>query len=433
MSGNGHRPVGVDLFAGAGGMSLGFEQAGFDVAAAVEYDPIHCATHEFNFPDCAAICRSVADIDGDYIRKYSRIGDRNVDVLFGGAPCQGFSMIGKRALDDPRNSLVYHFVRLVVELKASYFVFENVRGLTIGQHRKFLEEIIAEFHKNGYKVREDYRVLNAANHGVPQSRQRLFLMGARKGFPLPDYPEPTHEVEDDLDPGNLFLRSTPTVWDALRDVPEADDFEELLHRDWVKARFKKPTEYSAPLRGDEEDPEDYSTPREFDRTLLTSSLRTIHTDLSKRRFLETAPGDTEPVSRFLKLDPKGLCNTIRAGTASDRGAFTSPRPIHPYSPRCITVREAARLHSYPDWFRFHVTKWHGFRQIGNSVPPLLARAVASKVREAFGSPKKPSRPVALGEANLLSFDMSGAAAQYGVPHDTVPQRIRKGRGAEANG
>ena len=414
-------------------MSLGFEQAGFDVAAAVEYDPVHCATHEFNFPDCAAICRSVADIDGKYIREHSRIGERPVDVLFGGAPCQGFSMIGKRALDDPRNSLVHHFVRLVVDLKASFFVFENVRGLTVGAHRKFLEEIIAEFGKNGYKVLDDYRVLNASHHGVPQNRQRLFLMGARQGFQLPEYPDATHEVNRDNDAGNLFLLSTPTVWDALRDIPEADDYEELLHRDWVKARFKKSTDYSAPLRGDQDDPDDYSTPREFDANMLTSSLRTIHSDLSKKRFLETQPGDTEPVSRFHKLDPKGVCNTIRAGTASDHGAFTSPRPIHPYSPRCITVREAARLHSYPDWFRFHVTKWHGFRQIGNSVPPLLARAVASKVREAFPAPKKSNRPVAQGDARLLSFGMSEAAGHYGVPSDTVPKRTRTGQGGEANG
>jgi DNA (cytosine-5)-methyltransferase 1 len=223
------------------------------------------------------------------------------------------------------------------------------------------------------------------------------------------------------------------VWDALRDIPEADDFEELLHRDWVKAKFKKPTDYSAPLRGDEIDPDDYSTPRKFDSSLLTSSLRTIHTDLSKKRFRETAPGDTEPVSRFHKLDPKGVCNTIRAGTASDRGAFTSPRPIHPHAARCITVREAARLHSYPDWFRFHVTKWHGFRQIGNSVPPLLARAVASKIREAFSAPKKSDRPVAQGDANLLSFNMSDAAEHYGVRADVVPKRIRVGQGAETNG
>jgi DNA (cytosine-5)-methyltransferase 1 len=103
------KPLGVDLFAGAGGMSLGFEQAGFDVAAAVEYDPVHSAVHEFNFPACATICRNVADIDAGYIRRSSRIGESPVAVVFGGAPCQGFSMIGKRAFDDPRNSLVHHF------------------------------------------------------------------------------------------------------------------------------------------------------------------------------------------------------------------------------------------------------------------------------------------------------------------------------------
>ncbi len=421
-------PIGIDLFAGAGGMSLGFEQAGFDVAASVEYDPIHCSTHEFNFPDCAAICRSVANIDGQYIRRNSRIGDRTVDVVFGGAPCQGFSMIGKRALDDPRNSLVYHFVRLVVELKASYFVFENVRGLTIGKHRRFLEEIIQEFRGDGYEVLEDYQVLNAAYHGVPQDRKRLFLLGARKGFPLPRYPEATHSSASS--DASLFLEHTPSVWDALKDLPEADDYDELLERDWVMAKFKKPTNYSAPLRGAVADEGDLSTPRQFDPMLLTSSKRTVHTDLSKRRFLETKHGETEPVSRFFKLDPNGICNTIRAGTASDRGAFTSPRPIHPYSARCITVREAARLHSYPDWFRFHVTKWHGFRQIGNSVPPLLARAVAARVRESIRDDVQSNghRQIPLGDPALLSLNMSEAAAHYSVPSNTVPQRIRRESG-----
>jgi DNA (cytosine-5)-methyltransferase 1 len=344
-------------------------------------------------------------------------------------------MIGYRALDDPRNSLVHHFVRIVLELNASYFVFENVRGLTIGAHRKFLQEIIQEFRDNGYRVVEDYRVLNAAQHGVPQDRRRLFLMGARKGYPLSDYPGVTHESprSPNGEAGSLFLAPTPTVWDALRDLPEADDYEELLERDWVKARFKKPTDYASVLRGDVVDPSDFSSPREHDATLLTSSLRTVHTELSKKRFAETAHGDTEPISRFLKLDPKGICNTIRAGTASDRGAFTSPRPIHPYSPRCITVREAARLHSYPDWFRFHVTKWHGFRQIGNSVPPLLARSVASKVREQFSGSGKPAGSILQGHPALLSLDMSEAAAHFGVPHDVIPQRKRATRGSGSNG
>lgn len=406
--------IGVDLFAGAGGMSLGFEQAGFDVLAAVEYDPIHAATHEFNFPDCATICRSVRDIDGDYIRASSSIEDSDIDVVFGGAPCQGFSMIGKRALDDPRNELVSHFVRLVAELRPKYFVFENVKGLTIGQHRKFLDQIIEEFKERRYKVRSDYRVLNAANFGVPQDRQRLFLRGARQGMALPDYPEETHTPGQPL-PG--IREKTPTVWDALGDVPEADDFEELLERDWVLADFREPSAYAAGLR---------SGSRHRGRPeLLSSSLRTVHTQLSRQRFRATKPGKVEPISRFPKLDPEGICNTIRAGTASDRGAFTSPRPIHPFSSRCITVREAARLHSYPDWFRFHATKWHGFRQIGNSVPPLLAKAVAARVFERLTAKTPEKRSSRQGDVSLLSLNMSEAASRYDVPANVIPPRQRK--------
>ncbi len=408
------KPIGVDLFAGAGGLSLGFEQAGFSVLAAVEHDPIHAATHEFNFPECAAICRNIADIDGDYIRVHSPIGKRDVDVVFGGPPCQGFSMIGKRALDDPRNSLVHHFVRVVAELKPKFFVFENVRGLTLGEHKRFLAEIIEAFTAKGYRVLGDYRVLNAANYGVPQDRQRLFLMGARKGQLLPSYPNPTHQLAEGTK--SLFDHSTPTVLDAIGDLPEADDYNELLERDWVEAKFGRPSDYAQALR---------QSPTSRGREVLTSSLRTIHTALSRQRFKATRHGETEPISRFHKLDPKGICNTIRAGTASDRGAFTSPRPIHPFSPRCITVREAARLHSYPDWFRFHVTKWHGFRQVGNSVPPLLGRAVAAQIMEQVGWTGAAETGRTTGDPRLLELNMSQAARHFTVPFTTIPQRSRK--------
>ncbi|MEZ5706448.1 MAG: DNA cytosine methyltransferase, partial [Burkholderiaceae bacterium] len=327
------RPIGVDLFAGAGGLSLGFEAAGFDVVAAVEIDPIHCAAHKFNFPQTTTICKSVVEVSGDEIRKRAGIGKKEIDVLFGGAPCQGFSLIGKRALDDPRNQLVHHFVRLVKELRPKHFVFENVKGLTVGTHRRFLQEIVDAFQEAGYELQLPYKVLNAADFGVPQSRQRLFLMGTRKGLKKPVYPEPINRV---------------TVKQAIGDLPVAEEFPELMHRDWVKAKFGRPSPYAAVLRGKATDPNDFAYPRQFDPTLLTSSMLTVHTDLSKKRFAATPNGETDPISRFLKLDLDGICNTLRAGTASDRGAFTSPRPIHPTSPRVITVREAARLHSYPD-------------------------------------------------------------------------------------
>jgi DNA (cytosine-5)-methyltransferase 1 len=407
------RPVGIDLFAGAGGLSLGFEQAGFDVAAAIEIDPIHSATHEFNFPHCAALCADASKIGAEDIRGAAHLKHSQVDVVFGGAPCQGFSMIGKRALDDPRNRLLLEFVRLTAELDASYFVFENVKGLTIGKHRKLLDELIDAFHSNGYEVQLPYRVLNAADFGVPQDRRRLFLMGAKKGLTLPQYP----------------LNSAPlrtTVWEAIGDLPEVDEYPELMETDvLLRAKFEKASHYARILRGSAADKWDFSYPRIWDPRRLTSSLRTEHTPLSQRRFKATPTGKVESVSRFLKLDPDGICNTLRAGTGSDKGAFTSPRPIHPYSPRCITVREAARLHSYPDWFRLHTTKWHGFRQVGNSVPPLLGRAIASQVLQAMAVvPRRPQEAVELGAEALLRMTMSGAARYYEVAQDVVGKRLR---------
>ena len=403
------RPIGIDLFSGAGGFSLGFESAGFDIAAAVDIDPVHCATHEFNFPYCTPICRSVLDICGGDIRRIAGIGTKDIAVVFGGAPCQGFSVIGKRAIDDPRNTLVHHFVRLVLELQPVYFAFENVKGLTLGKQRQALEEMVEAFDRGGYRVLLPYQVLNAADYGVPQERHRLFLLGARQDQSLPGYPE--------LHKGRV------TIADAISDLPEADQFPELMERDWTEASFGWPSTYARRLRGLANNPEDFGYRRIFDRSLLTSSLRTAHTAKSRRRFAATSFGKTELVSRFHKLDPNGVSNTIRSGTASDRGAFTSPRPIHPHMPRCITNREAARLHSYPDWFRFHVTKWHGFRQIGNSVPPLLAQAIAARIMAALGeTPCVPTKALELNDPALLSLTMAQATAHYGVPHDVIPKR-----------
>lgn len=409
---SGARPVAIDLFAGAGGLSLGFEQAGFDVAAAIEIDPVHCATHAFNFAHCKTICASVTALTGTDIRRLAGMGEAEVAVVFGGAPCQGFSLMGKRALDDARNQLVFHFVRLVIELNPQYFVFENVKGLTLGQHARFLDELIQVMTQAGYKVLLPYKVLNAADFGVPQDRRRLFLIGARMDQAAATYPTPT--------------LPRVTVWDAIGDLPDADQFADLLHSDETPVGWQTKALYAQRLRGLADEGENFGYSRQFDRNRLTSSLRTGHTEVSKQRFLATASGDTEPISHFKKLHPEGLCNTLRAGTDSARGAFTSPRPIHPFLPRVITVREAARLHSYPDWFRFHATKWHGFRQIGNSVPPLLARAVAAQILLALGVPAtKPKLPVPLGCTDLLRLHMDAAARHFGVPRTVIAQRLRK--------
>jgi DNA (cytosine-5)-methyltransferase 1 len=426
------RPKAIDLFAGAGGMALGFEQAGFDVVAAVEFDPIHAATHEYNFPECRVICSDASTVGGDDLLTQANLKPGEIDVVFGGPPCQGFSLMGKRLADDPRNACLFHFQRIVHEVRPKFFVMENVAGLTIGPAREVLEAFIEGCVEIGYHVVDPFQVLNAAEYGVPQDRRRLFVYGFLPGMPKPSYPEPTHVARDKFGGPSAAKLSEkpkplcPSVEEAIGDLPDIDAFDELIDSDSVRFRVTGGSTYARRLRGELVDPRDLSYRRTRDRGLLTSSMRADHTPLSRQRFKKTKPGDTEPISRFFKLPPNGICNTLRAGTATDRGAFTSPRPIHPYHARCISVREAGRLHSYPDWFRFHVTKWHGFRQIGNSVPPQLARAVAGVIVRALGiEPSKPTRELALQNDWKLRFDMSDAAMHFNVSRHVIKPRLRQ--------
>lgn len=412
LTNNNSRPIAIDLFAGCGGLSLGFEEAGFDVVAAVEIDPIHASVHEYNFPKTATICADIKNISGDDIRRRAGLGKRDVDVVFGGAPCQGFSMIGKRALDDPRNQLIGHFLRIVNDIRPKYCVLENVKGLTIGKHAQFLSELIDELKKSGYNVLLPYKVLNAVDFGVPQRRERLFLIAARKGQVLPSYPVPRNEKV--------------TVREAIGDLPDVDKFDHLWEDDSVDVHWQTRSRYAQKLRGLYPDADDFAYERKFNPNRLTASLRTKHGETSQHRFLATPQGETESHSRFFKLAWDGQSNTLRAGTDSARGGFTSPRPIHPVFPRVITVREAARIHSYPDWFRFNKTKWHGFREIGNSVPPLLARAVGAEIVKAMGiTPTRPTPPIDSGSEKLLEFDMRNAADHFGVSRNVIAQRKRK--------
>jgi DNA (cytosine-5)-methyltransferase 1 len=443
------RPTAVDLFSGAGGLSLGFEQAGFDVLTSVEYDPVHAAVHEFNFPLTQVLCADVAQLRAEDLEEAIAQGaerhgrswdedDDQIDVVFGGPPCQGFSSIGKRLIDDERNQLVFHFFRIVSELRPRYFAMENVPGMTRGGHAGILEQLIEEFEGIGYRTIKPYRVLNAADYGVPQERKRLFLIGAREDQPLPSYPAASvravpKRAGQARGKADSSLPDGPSVWDAIGDLPDLNDIDELAHGDAVELEPEilskmesDASEYAKRLRGLAADADDRSHPREWDRGLLTSSAQTAHTQTSIDRFVATLVGETEPVSRFYRLDPEGLCNTLRAGSGSERGAFTSPRPLHPTSPRVLSVREAARLHSFPDWFRLHETKWHGFRQIGNAVAPLVGRAVAAQLVEAMElDPATPATTLDLGDPALLRMTMQQATAHFGVDKSAVPRpRVR---------
>jgi len=367
------RPIGIDLYSGVGGMSLGFEQAGFNIATAVDVDPIHIATHTENFPNCVGITADLAGVTGAEILTLAKLEGKEISVVFGGPPCGGFSIIGKRRYDDPRNQLLCHFARIVDELKPKYFVVENVRGLLIDPMTQLANEFIEEVDRVGYSVVSPIRILDASDFGVPQRRQRIFILGYRKNLPSPKYP--LTDIENDCSQMQEI-----SVWDAISDMPNIDDFEELERNDVFSGELPPAvSQYAKILRGEIEDPNDFSVTRKWNGDGISGCKQTQHKTETVRRFRETTPGTFESISRFYRLTKEGLSPTLRAGTGKEFGSYSAPRPIHPVYPRCISVREGARLHSFPDWFQFHKTKWHGFRQVGNSVPPLMARAVAKSV------------------------------------------------------
>lgn len=378
------KPTAIDLFCGAGGLSLGFEQAGFDIVSAVEIDPVHAGVHSYNFPACKTFCRNIEEITGNELM----CGHDSIDLIIGGPPCQGFSIIGKRDMSDHRNSLVMQYMRIVSEIKPRYFVMENVEGITIGDAKKILDAAIGYIESFGYSVVKPYKVLNARDYGVPQSRKRLFLLGYRNDQAVPSYPAKHNKPV--------------TVGDAISDLPDVDLFETLLETDCLQYDLTPKSEYAIKLHNVDKDVFDYSIRRSWNEKIITGEMRTVHTEKSKARFHATVPGQVEPISRFLKLSYDGVCNTLRAGTDKSRGAYTSPRPIHPMYDRCISVREAQRLHSFPDWFRVHSTKWHGFREVGNSVPPMLARSVGESIMKALNvTPVLPDMVISFGDERFL--------------------------------
>jgi DNA (cytosine-5)-methyltransferase 1 len=369
------RPIAVDLFSGAGGMSLGFEQAGFDVVFAVDRDPYHVAAHARNFPACITVCKSITEITGQDIRKLASItGD--IDLVFGGPPCQGFSHMGLRDIADPRNTLVDEFARIVEELRPRTFVMENVPGMRTGATKSIFDRVVLRLRKMGYSIPDPQR-LNAAAFGVPQQRERLFVVGIREdlqnAFCYPVGP-------------SIGQPATPNVRDALDGLPNIEG-DERLYREEIAVFDTMPSSgnrYALIARGLETDASDASRPRVWDRTRVSGCFRTRHRADVSRLYAATLPGEVVPGHKLPRLHPDGLSPTLRAGSESERGAHTAPRPIHPFFPRCITVREAARLHGYPDWFAFYPTKWHAYRQVGNSVCPPVARAVGKELLEVLG-------------------------------------------------
>jgi DNA (cytosine-5)-methyltransferase 1 len=383
----------IDLFAGMGGLSFGLEQAGFDIQVSADDKPENAQVHHANFGYGSSLTLDLSEDRTREIRQAFGSDDpdivtigQQVDAVVGGPPCQGISQAGLKLEDDPRNRLMVSFVDHVASLGARYGVMEQVPTLLGERNAPLLDELREHLRRRGYAM-VDPRILRAVDFGVPQRRERVFLLIHREDQVPPCYPMPTHSVDPDF-----LLHRTPTVADALEGLPDADDHPELYDRHWARVSHPAPTSrYGMSMRGLLNDADDLSYRRLWDAGVMTCSQLTRHEPDSVSRFLAVRPGGSEPISRRHRLDPDGTSLTLRAGSDALRGSFTSVVPIHPKGTRVITVREAARLHGFGDHVQLSPVKIRGYRQIGNSVIPAMGRAVGRSIMQAAGlSPSAPT-------------------------------------------
>ncbi|WP_460138291.1 DNA cytosine methyltransferase [Pseudomonas sp. S2_A10] len=367
------QPTIVDLFCGCGGFGLGAELAGFKVLAAVDVDPNLQSAYRLNFPNVKAVLADISLLTKDFWKE--TIGNIKPDGVIGGPPCQGFSRIGLRQPEDPRNNLVMHFFKQVNILQPKFFVMENVEGILDSQNKSTLELAIASVDKR-YTVVGPFKV-NALDCGAATSRKRVVVVGYDSNcMSLPD-------ISSLMKPD---VKST-TVREAISDLPSPCSLGNSLVVGgfrWVKATSDDVSDYAsnlklAPLNGLGSS----ISVEMLANGYVSGVLGTKHTPAVVERFAATPPGKIEAVSRYPRLSWDGYCPTLRAGTGSDKGSFQAMRPIHPLESRVITVREAARLQGFPDWFLFHPTIWHSFRMIGNSVSPVMSKYLLDILSESI--------------------------------------------------
>lgn len=354
----------IDLFCGCGGFSKGFQEAGFDVCFGIDLWNDATVTYKKNFPEAVVLNEDITKVSSKMILELTGLKARDIDVIIGGPPCQGFSVSGKRMIDDERNKLYKSFVQLVSEIKPKMFVMENVPGLVRLFEGKVKDQVLEDFSNIGYTVK--YQILSADNYGVPQQRRRVFFVGVNnKKFSNPDcyaYPTPFTGI------GDLF--PAITCKDAISDLDFVPD-DRVLGED---------IPYEIPPQNDYQ-----RLMREGSNSVLNHSI-TIHKDRTKEIIAMVPDGGN------YKSLPQELWSTRKVHIAwtrmdSKRPCFTIDtghnHHFHYRANRVPTVRESARIQSFPDNFEFIGIKTSQLKQVGNAVPPLLAKAVAESVKKTL--------------------------------------------------
>ena len=357
----------VDLFCGAGGLSTGFAHAGFDVLLGQDWDESASKTFRASHINAKFLGGSIEQVDSKDILEMVGLKQGQLDILVGGPPCQGFSINNhKRASSDPRTQLFKHYLRILDGLQPKWLVMENVTGMLSLDNGRFVNEAISGMQALGYSV--ECKVLKAEEFGIPQERRRLVFIGNRIALPV-SFPEVSHGK------GKLPLT---TVWDAISDLPilangqttlgEAyrciprNDYQRMLRINSLVALNHRPPKLSA------------LNMKRLEHIPQGGSWRDIPTSLLPEGMKKAKRSDhTKRYGRPRKSD---LACTILTKCDIHWGAY-----IHPVQNRALTVREAARLQSFPDSFEFHGSMTEQFKQVGNAVPPLLARCIAEHIIE----------------------------------------------------
>lgn len=382
----------IDLFAGAGGLSCGLEQAGFFPVLANEMISRFSETYGLNHPGTQIITGDIRKIDEEYLFDIvSEYGE--IDLIAGGPPCQGFSVNAPiRSLDDPRNHLFEDFLRIVRKIRPKSVLIENVPGIISLGKGTVIEQIYKSLEQMGYKV--DHKILFAGHYGIPQMRFRTIIIAMQDYSGQIVFPSPkcyatatanfqkSKELCFSLNPLDEYvLKPKTTVKDALGDLPEISGGERYCEYDYP---CKPLCDYQYLIRKDSSKITSHFCARlsEINKERLKyipigGSWRDIPYNLLPAGLKRARRSDH--TKRYGRLDPEELCSTIMTKCDPHWGSF-----FHPEQPRAISVREAARIQSFPDRYIFTGSMTEQYEQVGNAVPPLLAKAVGESILKMLG-------------------------------------------------
>ena len=353
--------VAIDLFCGCGGFSYGFAEAGFDMVLGIDMWKDATITYKHNFPSAHIINDDITNVSSSDLLKVINMNAEDIDVIIGGPPCQGFSVSGKRMIDDPRNKLYKSFVGLVDEIRPKVFVMENVPGLIRLFGGKVKEEILNDFSSLGYRV--NVQQLSSDAYGVPQQRKRVFFVGIneQKLFNGVDFNFPEAKFGSGLKP-------VITCKDAISDLDFVPD--DVSMGEEISYKLPAQSEYQELMRKDSKSIRNHSITMHKEQT---KQIIAMVPDGGNYKNLPVELQSTRKVNiAWTRMNSEKPCFTIDTG---------HNHHFHYKENRVPTVRESARIQSFPDHFDFIGIKTSQLKQVGNAVPPLMAEAIAEEVKK----------------------------------------------------